>query len=76
MLLDVTLVQITKDDAFSFDLDLLSSIPDGYTITIIAARLDPNGDGPGDDGIQKITVTIEHPDGDEVITLDGYKADR
>ena len=32
VLIDVTLVQITKDDAFSFDLELLSSIPDlGYT---------------------------------------------
>jgi len=28
VLIDVTLVQITKDDAFSFDLKLLSSIPD------------------------------------------------
>ena len=28
VLLDVTLVQITKDDAFNFDLDLLTSIPD------------------------------------------------
>ncbi|MHC4412178.1 MAG: secretin N-terminal domain-containing protein, partial [Planctomycetota bacterium] len=37
VLLDVTLVQITKDDAFNFDLDLLSSIPDlGNTSGMIA----------------------------------------
>ncbi len=37
VLLDVTLVQVTKDDMFNFDLKLLSSIPDltntsGYTV--------------------------------------------
>jgi type II secretory pathway component GspD/PulD (secretin) len=32
VLIDVTLVRITKDDAFNFDLELLSSIPDmGFT---------------------------------------------
>jgi type II secretory pathway component GspD/PulD (secretin) len=37
VLIDVTLVQVTKDDAFSFDLELLSSIPDmGFTSGQIA----------------------------------------
>ena len=53
----------------------LSSIPTGYTIDIAAERLDPVGDGPGDDGIQKITVTVSHQ-GNDVLTLEGYKLDR
>ena len=55
---------------------LLSSIPDGYTIVVTAERLDPVGDGTGnDDGIQKITVTVSH-NGKEVITLEDYKVNR
>ena len=52
---------------------LLSEIPDGYDIAINATRLDPNEDGTeNDDGIQEITVTVKR-DGDEIITLEGYK---
>ena len=59
---------------------LLASPPAGYTISLTAERLDPKGDGTGnDDGIQKITVTVKHhdkPDKPEVITLEGYKVRR
>ncbi|MHC4605193.1 MAG: type II secretion system protein GspD, partial [Planctomycetota bacterium] len=52
VLIDVTLVQITKDDAFSFDLDLLSSIPDmayisgqtSITSSIVDLLLAPESD--------------------------------
>ena len=48
-------------------------IPDGYNIDIEAVRLDPEKDGTDDDdGIQKITVIVSR-DGEEVITLEGYK---
>ncbi|MBM3143278.1 MAG: type II secretion system protein [Chloroflexi bacterium] len=51
----------------------LTDIPDGYDITISAARLDPKGDGTdNDDGLQEITVTVTH-DGEPVFTLVGYK---
>ena len=56
---------------------LLPSISGDYTITITAERLDPVGDGTGnDDGIQKITVTVNHLSKPDVITLEGYKTDR
>ncbi len=55
----------------------------GYEIVVAAERLDPEGDGtwneefdiPDDDGIQKITVIINH-NGGEVITLEDYKVNR
>ena len=48
-------------------------IPQGYTVVPNAERMDPKGDGTGnDDGIQKITVTINH-DGETAFTLVGYK---
>lgn len=52
----------------------------GYTISVDAPPIDPaTGDplaNPGDDmGIQKITITIKHQ-GNEVLTLEGYKVDR
>lgn len=51
----------------------LSEIPNGYDIVITAERLDPNGDGTAnDDGIQKITITVEYDD-DEVFTVEDYK---
>ncbi len=54
----------------------LSSIPSGYTMAITTARLDPVGDGTAnDDGIQKITVVVQH-NGNDVNTLEGYKVDR
>ena len=53
-----------------------SSIPDGYTIAVTTARLDPNGDGTtNDDGIQKITIAVAHL-GKDVVTVEGYKLDR
>ena len=53
----------------------LPEIPDGYDIAINATRLDPNEDGTdNDDGIQEITVTVSR-DGEEIITLEGYKRD-
>ena len=56
---------------------LLSNIPDNYTIAITPERLDPNGDGTGnDDGIQKITVTVGHLSKPSVIILEDYKVDR
>ncbi len=55
---------------------LLSGIPDGYTLAITAERLDPVGDGTAnDDGIQKITVVVQHH-GNDVITLVKYKINR
>ncbi len=61
--------------------DVESLTHPGYFISVDAPPIDPDTGAalanPGDDeGIQKITVTIEHPDGDEVITLDGYKVNR
>ena len=64
--------------------DVISDIPDGYTIygydeshpDWFAQRLDPEGDGlTDDDGLQVITVTVKHQD-KEVLTLEDYKADR
>ena len=53
----------------------LLSLPT-YDIEVTAERLDPEGDGSGDDdGLQKITVTVEHQD-EETVTLEGYKVDR
>ncbi len=54
----------------------LLDIPAGYAIDVTAQRLDPRGDGDGnDDGIQKITVLVSHYS-KGVITLEGYKVDR
>ncbi|MBM3155158.1 MAG: hypothetical protein FJ008_07455 [Chloroflexi bacterium] len=51
-------------------------IPDGYDLIISAERLDPKGDGTGnDDGIQKVTVTVTL-NGEAVLTLENYKVDR
>ena len=51
----------------------LTDIPDRYDINIAAARLDPKGDGTGnDDGLQEITITVTH-DGDTAFELIGYK---
>ena len=38
-------------------------IPEGYSVTSIAARLDADGDGmDDDDGLQRIEITVEHWD--------------
>ena len=51
----------------------LGAVPDGYDIDIEAVRLDPEGDGTGDDdGIQKITVIVSR-DGEVKVTLEDYK---
>ena len=44
----------------------LPSIYDGYSVNVTATLIHA-----GDDGIQKLTVTVDHDD--EVITLIGYK---
>ena len=53
----------------------LSNIPDGYDINITAERLDrdipPNPDD--DDGVQNITVTVNHQGKLAVIRLEDYK---
>jgi len=50
--------------------DVISDVPDGYTIQVVAEPLNTP-----DDGIQKITITIKHQ-GNEVLTLEDYKVDR
>ncbi len=53
------------------------TLPDGYenyTATVVASRLDPEGDGLGnDDGLQKITITITFLEEGTVTVLEGYK---
>ena len=63
---------------------LLSSDYDGYVVDIIAADFDADNDGTlevglvGDDdeGVRRITVTVEHLSKPEVIILEDYKVDR
>jgi len=51
-------------------------VPFGYTISTTATRLDHDNDGAGDDdGIQKITVTIDHHN-ETVTTLESYRIRR
>ena len=53
----------------------VTPLPSGYSITTTAERLDPKGDGTGnDDGIQKITVAVNL--GGNVISLQDYKVKR
>jgi prepilin-type N-terminal cleavage/methylation domain-containing protein len=58
----------------------IPDIPDGYEIDVDAARLDPYVDGTAnDDGIQSITVVINHTvDGEtkEIFALEGYRSRR
>ncbi|MBM3176017.1 MAG: hypothetical protein FJZ93_09945 [Chloroflexi bacterium] len=52
---------------------LAEDIPDGYDLIISAERLDPKGDGTGnDDGIQKVTVAVTL-NGETKFVLVGYK---
>ena len=47
-----------------------------YTVDVDIERLDPEGDGTGDDdGLQKITVEIKYH-GRSVLTTEAYKVDR
>ena len=53
-----------------------SDIPSGCDIVIVAERLDPKGDGLNeDDGLQLITVIVEHDD-EDAISLAAYKLSR
>ena len=53
-----------------------ADIPAGYDFIITTERLDPIGDGLGtDDGLQKITVVVEH-NGEEAFQLVSYKLNR
>jgi prepilin-type N-terminal cleavage/methylation domain-containing protein len=56
-----------------YGIDPNLEIPQGYNILPpVVEQLDYNNDGPGDDGMQKITVTVTHK-GEESITVEGYK---
>jgi prepilin-type N-terminal cleavage/methylation domain-containing protein len=56
---------------------LLADIPAGYQIDVTAVRLDPKSDGTAaDDGIQKITVTVQHLEKPDVIVLESYRSAR
>ncbi|MGB8706822.1 MAG: type II secretion system protein [Dehalococcoidia bacterium] len=49
------------------------TVPQGYGVAVAAQRLDPKGDGIGnDDGIQRITVTVTY-NGETAFNLVGYK---
>jgi len=57
---------------------------EGYTVEVVAEPIDPETGQPyneeegvfaGDDGIQKITVTVRRDD-KAVITMEGYKVER
>lgn len=51
----------------------LTTLPTGYTIAITTARLDPAGDGTGDDdSLQKITINVSRG-AKLVFTLIDYK---
>ncbi|MFQ5925300.1 MAG: prepilin-type N-terminal cleavage/methylation domain-containing protein [Dehalococcoidia bacterium] len=52
------------------------TIPTGYSIVVTAERLDPKGDGTGnDDGIQKVTVNV-YFEGELIVATVDYKVDR
>ena len=52
---------------------LIGGIPQGYSIGLVSTRLDPEGDGAGDDdGLQKVVVTVQHRNS-TVATLAAYK---
>ena len=59
-----------------YGVDPTLDIPTNYFIDVTAERLDPEGDGTGnDDGIQKITVKVYY-DGELVVTTESYKVRR
>ena len=49
---------------------------DGYSLAVDGSTLDADGDGNDDTDIQKITVTVDHQNKEEVIILEGYKVNR
>jgi prepilin-type N-terminal cleavage/methylation domain-containing protein len=56
---------------------LMTGVPAGYYVQLISARLDPKGDGIGnDDGLQEITIKVykgSDASGSLLITVKGYK---
>jgi prepilin-type N-terminal cleavage/methylation domain-containing protein len=49
------------------------NVPQGYAVSFTAERMNPKGDDPtNDDGLQKITVTVNHI-GEPALTIVGYK---
>lgn len=64
-------------DAFSGtpQYDIVSDIPTEYQIHVTVDSLDPKGNGlDEDDGLQRIIVQVECPQGSPVITLEGFKS--
>ena len=52
--------------------DIMPGVPNSYTVTCTATRLDPESDGASDDdGLQRIEVTVQHR-GKTVATLEAY----
>ncbi len=52
------------------------TIPDRYSVTVQAERLDPKSDGTSsDDGLQSVTVTVRY-DGNDLLAVQTYKANR
>lgn len=52
---------------------VLAGVPASYSLSCAAVRLDPEGDGSGDDdGIQRITVTVDF-NGATATTIETYR---
>ncbi|MDD5509367.1 MAG: type II secretion system protein [Dehalococcoidales bacterium] len=77
-----TYIYYSDDPHDTYD---IISTPEGYIINLDVAPFDPDTSTPysesdgvfdGDDGIQKITVTVDHHDKEAVFTLEDYKVDR
>lgn len=59
-----------------YGLDPTMTIPPLFSMDVTAERLDPSGNGTGDDeGIQKVTVGVSY-EGDLVVTTESYKVKR
>jgi prepilin-type N-terminal cleavage/methylation domain-containing protein len=59
-----------------WDFDDPHTLPDGYTGFIVTVNASTLASHTIDDGIQKITVTIEYFDEGVIISLEGYKTAR
>ncbi len=75
-------IDYSEDPHGTYD---IISTPSGFSIELDAVPFDPDTGVPynesggvfdGDDGIQKITATIDHNDKDAVVTLEDYKVNR
>ena len=51
------------------------NLPTSYSVVTAAVCLDPKNDGPGDDGLQEITVTVRR-NSNTVLRLTDYKSER